>query len=94
MAQVLGDVPEQVVADGVGVPVGPGEQVLHPIRGGLPEVLGELPSVLPPGLAQQPTDVPGRPPPGLAPGEPPADPLAHRGQLVGPLGDLPGRRSS
>jgi hypothetical protein len=46
VAEVLRHVGEQVVADGVGVPVGSGEQVLHSVGGRIAEVLGQLPAVL------------------------------------------------
>ena len=45
-------------------------------------------------VAEQPADVPDGPPPRLAPGEVPADPLADRRQLVRPRRHLRRRRSS
>ncbi len=41
------DVVAQVVTDPVGVPAGPGEQVLHAVRIGVPGMLGDRPAVLP-----------------------------------------------
>ncbi|MBN9517081.1 phage integrase N-terminal SAM-like domain-containing protein [bacterium] len=46
------------------------QQVLDLVGGRVAEVLGPLPLVLPLGLHQQPTDVPGRLTSGLAPREP------------------------
>lgn len=78
VAQVFGHVREPVVADGVGVPIGAGEQVLHPVRGDLAQALGQWPAVLPVGVAEQRAHVSDGPPPRLGPGEVAADPLAHR----------------
>jgi hypothetical protein len=47
IAQVLQDVGAQIIADQVGIPLGGGQQPLHPIRGGLAGVLGQLPAVFP-----------------------------------------------
>jgi len=44
---MLDHVAAQVVADRLVVPDGPGQQVLHPIRGGLTGVLGNGPTVRP-----------------------------------------------
>jgi hypothetical protein len=93
-AEVLGRVLGQVVTDGVGVPVGPGQQVLDPVGGRVAQVLGELPPVLPLDPAQQPADVSDCPPPRLAPGEPAADPLGHGLQLSRPVRYLLRRRPS
>jgi hypothetical protein len=91
---VLGRVGGQVVADGVGVPVGPGDQVLYPVGGRVAEVLGQLPAVLPLGVAEQAADGGYRPPPRLPAGEPAAEALADRRDLVGPRTHLRRRRSS
>ncbi len=40
LAEVLGDIAGEVVADGVGVPGGPGQQVLDPVGGRVAEVFG------------------------------------------------------
>ncbi len=88
------DVSDQVVPNGVRVPAGAGEQVLHPVRRRFPEALGQLPPVLPLGVTQQAADVPGGPPPRFAPGEVPADPLADCLHLRRPTPDPARRRSS
>ncbi|GJF25279.1 hypothetical protein SHO565_58430 [Streptomyces sp. HO565] len=44
--QMLQHVAAQVVAEQVGVPLCPPERVLHPVRGGVPDVLGYGPAVL------------------------------------------------
>jgi hypothetical protein len=46
VAQVLDQVGADVVTHPVVVPHRPGQQVLHPIRGGIPGVLGQRPAVL------------------------------------------------
>jgi hypothetical protein len=46
LAEVFEDVVAHVVADPVGIPGGRAEQVLEPIRGRVPGVLGNLPGVL------------------------------------------------
>src|SRR5262249_1578481 len=94
VTEVLGHVPEQVVADGVGVPVGPGQQVLHPVGGRVAQVLGQLPPVLPLDPAEQPADVPECPPPRLAPREPAPDPPSHRVQPARPVRHSLRRRPS
>src|SRR5262245_26883156 len=57
---IAADVAEEFVAHRVGVPVGPGGQVLPAVGGRVAEVLGQLPAVLPLGVAEQPADVAGR----------------------------------
>ena len=94
VAQVRDDVFAQVVADGVGVPVRPGQQMLHPVRGRVPEMFRQLPPVLPLGVAQQTPDVPDGPLAGLGSGEVTPDPVADRRHLIRPAGDLLSRRSS
>jgi hypothetical protein len=49
-AQMLHHIPAHIVADRVGVPPGTRQQVLHPIRGGVPRLLGDRPAVLAPQL--------------------------------------------
>ncbi len=46
-AEGFGDVGLQVVADAVGVPTGPRQQVLQSVRSGVAGVSGKLPAVLP-----------------------------------------------
>jgi hypothetical protein len=52
---MLDHVSAQVIAHAVVVPYRPGQQVLHPIRGGIPGVLGERPAVLAWQVRQQPS---------------------------------------
>jgi len=85
--KVLDDVAADVVADRVGVPDRPGQQMLHPVRAGLTGVFGDRPTVLPGQFGQQPGDERPDPPPRLHPSEPGRDP-AH--QLV--EHQLPGGR--
>src|SRR5262249_45503419 len=92
-AQVLLHVGQQVVADGVGVPVGAGEQVLHTIRSGIAEQLGELPAVLALGVTEQPPQVAHGPLAWLAAREVAADPLADGLDFLGPLLNTLPRRS-
>jgi hypothetical protein len=51
-AQMADDIPAQVIADRTGVPPGRGQQVLHPVRGGVPGQLGDSPAVLAPQARQ------------------------------------------
>jgi hypothetical protein len=74
---MLDHVAAQVVADRLVVPGGPGQQVLHPIRGGLTGVLGNGPTVRPRQPRQQPEHEGPGPPPRLYPREPGPDP-AHQ----------------
>jgi hypothetical protein len=46
LPQVLHHIVAQVIAHLVLIPHRPGEQVLHPIRAGVPGVLGDRPAVL------------------------------------------------
>jgi hypothetical protein len=46
VTQVLHDIRAHAVADRIGVPPGTSEQVLHPIRRGVPRMLGDRPAVL------------------------------------------------
>lgn len=46
VVQVLHRVAPHIVTDGVGVPLGPAEQVVHAVRGGLPGPLGDGPAVV------------------------------------------------
>ena len=69
VAEVPGDVAAHVVTDPFGIPLGPGQQVLHPVRRGIAGVLGERPAVHPRQLRQQPQRERPRPPPRLRPAE-------------------------
>ena len=67
---MLHHVAAHVVADRVGVPHRPAKQVLQPIRGGVPDMLGDRPAVRPRQLGQQPGHELPHPPPRLHPSEP------------------------
>ena len=71
---MLRDVAAQVIADAVGVPPGPRQQVLHPVRRGIPGLLGDRPAVLARQLGQQAQHERPRPAPRLHPAETRADP--------------------
>jgi hypothetical protein len=94
LAQVVVGVASQLIADCVGVPVGAGEEMLHPVRGGLAQVLGQLPAVLPLGAAQEPAEVGNGSVTRLAAGEVPADPLPESLHLLCPPLHISPRRSS
>lgn len=53
VVQVLDDVVAQVVTDGVGVPLGAAQQVLHGVRSRLPGPFGDGPAVLPREVREQ-----------------------------------------
>ena len=88
LAQVLGNVAKQVVADGFGVPIGTGKQVLHPVRCGLAQVLGHLPPVLPLGVTQQRPHIANSSLPRFAPGEMSANPIPNGVHLRRPLNNI------
>ena len=67
--QVLDDVIPHVITYPVGIPAGPLQQVLHPIRGRLPGLHGQRPAVLARQPGQQPEHERPRPPPRLHPAE-------------------------
>jgi hypothetical protein len=48
------EIATDVVADGVGIPDRPGQQMLHAVRAGFPGMLGERPAVLPGSSASNP----------------------------------------
>jgi len=74
---MLHDVTAHVVADPAGVPPGPGQQVLHPVRSPVPGMLGDRPAVLARQLRQQAQHERPGPAPRLHPGESPRD-AAHQ----------------
>ena len=74
---MLHDVAAHVIAHAVGVPPGPRQQVLHPVRRGIPGLLGDRPAVLARQLGQQAQHERPRPPPRLHPPETRAD-LDHQ----------------
>src|SRR5215216_7376117 len=97
IAQVLDHLAAQIIPDQVGIPVGGGQQPLHPIRGGLAGVLGQLPAVFPchgaPAVRADtpaPADAarPGRTDPRCGPASPPAPPPtpALPRSLLSPIG--------
>ena len=77
VGELLNDVAADVVADRVGVPDRPGQQMLHAVRAGLASVFGDRPAVLPRQLSQQPDHERPDPPPRLHPSEPRRHP-AHQ----------------
>jgi hypothetical protein len=74
VAEVLEDIAAHVIADAVSIPLRAGQQVLHPVRRGVPGVLGDRPAVHPRQLRQQPQRERPRPPPRLHPAETGPDP--------------------
>ena len=85
VAQVLYDIAAQVSTDLVGIPTSMVEQPLHPVRGVLTGVLGQLPTILAFHPCQQTTQERSCPTADLDPAEPRRDPLAQRRQLARPL---------
>ena len=71
---MLYDKTAQVIADAIGVPPGPGQEMLHPIRGGIPSMLGDRPAVLAGQGGQQARHERPRPAPRLDPAETRPDP--------------------
>src|SRR6266536_2110615 len=69
VTQVLGDIAAHIITQLVRVPAGGSHQPLHPIRGGLPGMLGQLPAVLARHITKQPprTRQPAGGPPGGQP---------------------------
>jgi hypothetical protein len=92
VAQVLDHIGAQVVTDQIRVPVGGGQQPLHPIGGALPGMLGQLPTVLATHVAEQPPQIGQHPPAWLGPGEPPRDLGVQRPKPRRPSLDLLDRR--
>src|SRR3954470_11727424 len=77
---MLHHVGPQVVADRVGVPPHPAEEVLHPVRRAVARRLRQLPAVLAPQGRQQPAQVRQQTPARLAPPKPrPEPPPTTRG---------------
>ena len=70
ITQLLHDVTAHIVADPFGVPPGPGQQVLHPVRSPVPGMLGDRPAVLARQLRQQAQHERPGPAPRLHPAEP------------------------
>jgi hypothetical protein len=81
VTQMLDHVGAQVIAHAVFVPHRPGQQVLHPIRGGIPGVLGERPAVLAWPIRKQPQHERPGPPAWLHPPKPARNPAQQRIQV-------------
>ena len=88
VAEGLDDVGPQVVADLVGVPVGPAQQVLDAVGGVVADLLGELPGVLALHRGEQADEVGPDAVAGLAAGEPRPDPSGDRVELLPPVADV------
>jgi hypothetical protein len=86
VAQVLDEVGADVIAHAVVVPHRPGEQVLHPIRGGIAGVLGDRPAVLAWQVSDQAAHERPGPPAKVHPSEPTCDPAQHLVELLLPAG--------
>lgn len=78
VAEVLHDVFAYVVADCLGFPLGPCQQVLQAVRCGMPGMLGDGPAVLPRQAGQQSYNERPCPASGFGPRETARDP-AHQG---------------
>jgi hypothetical protein len=74
VAEVLDHVGPQVVADRLGFPAHPAQEVLHPVRRAVARGFRQLPAVLAPQGRQQPAQVGQRPAPRLDPREPRREP--------------------
>jgi hypothetical protein len=77
VAQLLDDVLAQHVARGVRIPLRALQQVLHAVRRGLAQPLGQLPAVLARHFAQAPLQVLQAALPGFGSPEQPRQPLMH-----------------
>jgi hypothetical protein len=86
IAKVLDQVGAQVIADSVVVPHRPTKQVLHPVRGGIPSVLGDRPAVLARQVGQQALYEPPGPPSWLHPCGPSRDPTQQPIERLLPAG--------
>jgi hypothetical protein len=88
VAQVLDEVAADVIAQGVGIPDRPGEQVLHPVRGGIAGVFGDRPAVLSWQVGQQAAHERPGPLAKIHPGEPTCDPAHHLVEQLLPPGRI------
>jgi len=84
MTKMINDVAAQVIPHRVGVPPRPRQQMLQPIRSGLPAVLGDRPTVLPVQTRQQPQHQRRGVPARLVPGETRPDPVHHLTETIPP----------
>ena len=87
MAEVLGDVGNQVVAERVRIPLGPREQVLDAVGPLVADVLGQLPGVLALDGAEEAAEVRPGSSPRLGAGEGLPQSPGHVIQLIGPSVD-------
>jgi hypothetical protein len=71
---VVDDVFAHVITDGVGIPGGPAQQVLHGVRAGFPGPLCDRPAVLAQQFRQRAEHRPPGPQPRFVSGEPVGDP--------------------
>ena len=88
VAQMLHHVVPEIVANQVGVPDVGGQQVLHPIGGGVPRLLRQLPAVLAFHGTEQPPQVVQRPPTRLGTPESSRNALVYPFDSLGPTGHL------
>lgn len=85
---MLGDRLCPVIADGVGIPPGPSQEVLNAIGCGVANLFGELPSVVASGVSEEDADIVNGPFPGFAAGEVGDQSIGDAIEFVGPSGDL------
>ena len=88
VAQVLDQPGAEVVTHPVVVPRRAGRQMLHPIRRGVPGVLGQRPAILAGQIRQQPLDKRPGPPAWLHPWTPARDPAQQLLQPGLPAGKV------
>jgi hypothetical protein len=86
VAKALDQIGAEVIADAVVVPHRPAEQMLHPIRAGVADLLGDRPAVLARQVGQQPAHERPGPPAWLHPAEPARDPAQQLVQARLPSG--------
>ena len=85
---MLHHVVPEIVANQVGVPDVGGQQALHPIGGGVPRLLRQLPAVLAFHGTEQPSQVVQRPPTRLGTPESSRNALVYPFDSLGPTGHL------
>jgi hypothetical protein len=76
--QILHRHRRHIVTNLIGVPHRLTQQMLHPVRGHIPNVFGDRPTVLARQIRHQPRHHPPRPPTRLHPREPARHPTQHR----------------
>lgn len=88
-AQVGHHVVADLIAQHVGVPARPTRQPLQPVRRAVPDMIGQLPAVLPSHIGQQPAHQVSEGRPRFRAGEQRAgDPLGQDSQVLVPAHDL------